>query len=122
MNKMIFENAYVLSASLRDDVKKQGDDFVPTGAKKIALTLLTDVVQDKLGTGEIHYITSVKEPNFSCEDLIKKLKRFEKVTVTADVLTFAGKQDYRFRKIVTSDGVDLTASAVLTPTDEPLPF
>ncbi len=122
MNKMIFENAYVLSASLRDDVKKQGDDFVPTGAKKIALTLLTDVVPDKLGTGEIHYITSVKEPSFSCEELITKLKRFEKVTVTADVLTFAGKQDYRFRRIVTSEGVDLTASAVLTPTDEPMPF
>lgn len=123
MNKMIFENAYILSASLRDEQKKVADGkYEPTGLKKIALTVLADVVSDKLGTGDVYYISSVKEPNFNCEELITKLKRFEKVTITADVLTFAGKQDYRFRKIVTADGVDLTASAVLTPTGESLPF
>ena len=124
MNKMIFENAYVLSASLRDEQRKIAEGkYEPTGAKKIALTILADVINDKLGTGEIYYLSSVKDPNFNCEELITKLKRFEKVTITADVLTFGGKQDYRFRQIINSDNVDVTAmTPALQSTNEPLPF
>lgn len=122
MTKTIFENCYLLSAKLKDEVKKVGEKWEPTGIKKIELMLLIDVIDKDLKTGTIKYVSNVKEPGFNLEQLNAKLNRFAKLDVTALTYEYTDRVDYKFTKI-TCDGVDLTTASVLTPADDTsIPF
>lgn len=122
MNKMLFEDAYLLSANLQDEVKKDGEKWVPTGSKKLSLGILIDVLDNDLSSGKVKYITSVKEPSFDVEELVKKLHRFDKLNITANVHEYGDKTDYKFF-IIRCDGVDLTAASTKpSPIEENMPF
>ena len=119
MNKILIENAYLLSASLKDEVKKEGEKWVPTGSKKIELQLLTDVVDDKLQTGKVRFLSNAKDPNFNIEEFYAKLHRFDRLTLLANMYEYGDRTDYRFYK-VSCDGVLLTESTGVDDSD--LPF
>lgn len=123
MDKMIIEDAYVLSAEVKDELKKDGENYVPTGKKKLVIKLFVDSKGDNIATGDFRIIQSIKDPSFDVNALCSKFKRFDKITAYAYMTTFQNRIDYKFYKIL-RDGVDLTAaSAPLTPADnEPLPF
>ncbi len=122
MNKMLFEDVYLLSAGIQDEVKKEGEKWVPLGTKKLVLTLLVDIRDNDLSSGKIRYISSVREPNFDINQLLAKLHRFDKLQITSNAYEYAKTTDYKFYKVV-CDGVDLTAAcSKLAETNEPMPF
>ena len=122
MNKMLFEDVYLVNANLQDEVKKEGDKWVPIGTKKLVLTLLIDVRDNDLSSGKVKYITSIKEPSFDVAQLLGKLTRFDKLQITANVHEYGDKTDYKFYKLI-RDGVDLTAvCSKVVETNEPMPF
>ena len=119
MNKILIENAYLLSASLVDEVKKEGEKWVPTGAKKVDLQVLVDVIDDKLQTGKVKFLSNVKDPNFSLEEFYDKLHRFDRLTLLANMIEYKDRIDYRFYK-VSCEGILLTESTGVDDSD--LPF
>lgn len=122
MNKMLFEDAYVLSAYVGEDQKQENGKWINAGTKSLRLTLLVDSVEGKLGTGSVKFLTTVNNTKCDVDKVCAALKRFDKINLGAYVNEFGTKTSYKVYELI-KDGVNLMAmNAVLAETNELLPF
>ena len=122
MTKVFIEKAVLLTAKVKDELTKQGDEWVKTGHKKMELEILMDVKGNELTTGVVKKITSNKGCLFDVDKVLGKLKRFDVLDIICVLVEYKDSVDYRFYSIQI-DGVDITADCMLeAPIDESLPF
>lgn len=124
MNKMIFENVYVLKAYVADDQKQDAGKWVKTGTKSMRINLLCDSVDGDLSTGDVKFVSTINSSKCDVDKVVAELNRFDKLTMSAYVSTFGGKDSYKIFSIV-KNGVDLMAKYAIAADaggNEPFPF